>query len=324
LSPLYTCAVYGFLADAKHKTCKSYDHYVRLYTAWVEMEGYDLYSISKIACARFFIEVAQHPTLNHGKHYAAGTICSTMRGAVASIYTYRDWKPHQSGEMTDAIAEIKKMLPSPLRKNPLPIKALHDLVMKTCSAAVSKRDTLIFILMTLGFLRPGELLALNVGDVWFDAAPEHGTSRRVLVIRICKSKGDQAGRGETVILGEAPNSRICPVAWFSIYCAAFGLPLTPPPIGAKKKPLFTASPASPKRMSTKGLAVLFAERLPTVGLSPSDFTPHCCRVGGATAAAAAGIDQRVIMRHGRWKSDAVYVYIHESWHRRLEIGDAIC
>jgi hypothetical protein len=106
----------------KPLTCRSFGFCVKLYIAWVELEGYDLYSISKVACARFFIEVAWHPTLNRGLRYSVGTICGTMRGAVASIYAHCSWKPHQSDVMTSVIAGIWMTRPTQVRRYPLLFK----------------------------------------------------------------------------------------------------------------------------------------------------------------------------------------------------------
>lgn len=43
--------------------------------------------------------------------------------------------------------------------------------------------------------------------------------------------------------------------------------------------------------------------LEAVGLDKRKFGLHSLRSGGATAAAAAGIDDRLFKKHGRWKSD---------------------
>jgi integrase len=59
------------------------------------------------------------------------------------------------------------------------------------------------------------------------------------------------------------------------------------------------------------------------GLRELNFTGHSMRAGGATAAAQAGVDVRVIKRHGGWKSDAVLVYIHDTASDFLRLNAAI-
>ena len=43
--------------------------------------------------------------------------------------------------------------------------------------------------------------------------------------------------------------------------------------------------------------------LEEIGLDKKSFGLHSLRSGGATAAAAAGINDRIFQKHGRWKSD---------------------
>jgi hypothetical protein len=49
-----------------------------------------------------------------------------------------------------------------------------------------------------------------------------------------------------------------------------------------------------------------------IGLDKNKIGLHSLRSGGATTAAAAGIDYRLFKKHGRWKSDkAKEVYVKE-------------
>ncbi len=50
-----------------------------------------------------------------------------------------------------------------------------------------------------------------------------------------------------------------------------------------------------------------------------DIGSHSLRRGGATAAANAGVSVDDIKAHGRWRSDAVEVYIRRSAERRLRV-----
>jgi hypothetical protein len=60
-----------------------------------------------------------------------------------------------------------------------------------------------------------------------------------------------------------------------------------------------------------------------IGVDPTEYGSHSCRKGGCTAAALAGIEVRVLKRHGNWKSDAVNTYIHESIEEKLSVSQAI-
>ena len=43
-----------------------------------------------------------------------------------------------------------------------------------------------------------------------------------------------------------------------------------------------------------------------------DYTSHSFRIGGATAAAEAGVAPNIIQKLGRWKSDCFRIYIRPS------------
>ena len=40
-----------------------------------------------------------------------------------------------------------------------------------------------------------------------------------------------------------------------------------------------------------------------IGLIRQDYSPHSLRAGGASAAANAQVSDRLLKRHGQWKSD---------------------
>jgi hypothetical protein len=60
--------------------------------------------------------------------------------------------------------------------------------------------------------------------------------------------------------------------------------------------------------------------LKRIGVDPKQYGAHSCRKDGCTAAALAGIEVRVLKRHGNWKIDAVYTYIHESIPGRSSVS----
>ena len=56
------------------------------------------------------------------------------------------------------------------------------------------------------------------------------------------------------------------------------------------------------------------ERTALVGMDPRLFGMHSLRVGGATAAANAGVPDRLFKRHGRWKSQSAKDgYVKTPW-----------
>jgi hypothetical protein len=57
--------------------------------------------------------------------------------------------------------------------------------------------------------------------------------------------------------------------------------------------------------------------------SPTGYGSHSLRRGGATAAAKAKVQMHVIKRHGRWASDAVYLYIVDGVEEQLGLSAAV-
>ena len=49
---------------------------------------------------------------------------------------------------------------------------------------------------------------------------------------------------------------------------------------------------------------LLPERLQSLGYPTSQFGVHSLRSGGASAAAQAGVPDRLFKKHGRWRSEA--------------------
>ena len=69
---------------------------------------------------------------------------------------------------------------------------------------------------------------------------------------------------------------------------------------------------------------LLLEKLAQVGLDPKDYGLHSLRAGGASAAANAGVPDRLFKRHGRWRSEnAKDGYIKDSLSKRLEVTQDI-
>ena len=69
---------------------------------------------------------------------------------------------------------------------------------------------------------------------------------------------------------------------------------------------------------------LLLEKLEAVGLDPKLFGLHSLRSGGASAAANAGVPDRLFKRHGRWLSEnAKYGYVKDTLNDRLAVTKSI-
>jgi site-specific recombinase XerD len=156
-------------------------------------------------------------------------------------------------------------------------------VMVEALPATSKgtRDRALLLVGFAGAFRRSELVSLDVSDVQFVVEG--------MVLTLRRSKTDQAGEGmvKGVAFGASPAT--CPVqalrAWLDISKIAEG-------------PLFRSltpqGRVKPQRLSDYEVAKIIKASARRAGLEPQDFSGHSLRVGLATAAARAGVPERII------------------------------
>ena len=74
-------------------------------------------------------------------------------------------------------------------------------------------------------------------------------------------------------------------------------------------------------MSYSRCREIFKEALKSVGVDANLFGLHRLRSGGASAAAAVGVPDRLFRKHGRWKTEkAKDGYVKESLQNQLEVS----
>ena len=135
---------------------------------------------------------------------------------------------------------------------------------------------------------------------WSDVSVDSKIHPLVLWIHLKVSKCDQFGRGVAVYVWQK-NDQICPVAAGLAYMACHG---------SIPGPFFCFGDGF---LLTKRLFILkVRELLSAAGLDPSLYSGHSFRIGAATSAAQAGLEDSTIQALGRWSSVAFLVYIHIS------------
>jgi hypothetical protein len=160
------------------------------------------------------------------------------------------------------------------------------------------------VLCFFGFFRAGELAIPSQKAYdqakhlsWGDVAVDSTAAPKVLKVKLKQSKTDQLRRGVEVFMGKTGCS-LCPVAAGLAYMARRGTQLGPFFKFQDNKPLT-------KDKFTQRIR----EALQAVGLPYQDFAGHSFRIGAATAAARAGIEDSTIQMMGRWSSSAFLMYI---------------
>ena len=138
-----------------------------------------------------------------------------------------------------------------------------------------------------------------------------------------KSKTDVYREGRDVVISKT-NTITCPVSMLSRYLTMANISPTSTEyifrgVSYCKHSNNYKLRKSGKLSYTTAREILLSA-LQYIGLDKSKFGLHSLRSGGATAAAAAGIEDRIFKKHGRWKSDkAKDGYVKESLEERLSV-----
>jgi len=177
------------------------------------------------------------------------------------------------------------------------------------------RNVCMYSLAFAALLRFDDLIRIRRSDLNFN--PGH------LKIVITKSKNDQLREGNEVLISESPLPHT-PVKLLKMYLSRSLIPED-----CKKiifRPLLKTK--SSHRLVNEDRHIsytTFREKLKVdlTGIveDPSSYSTHSLRSGGATLAANSGINDRIIQRHGRWKSaSSKNMYIEDELSKKLEVS----
>lgn len=192
----------------------------------------------------------------------------------------------------------------------LTVPLLRRLLATCGDRLIDLRDRALLLVAFGAALRRSELCALDAADV--TVSPEG------LTIWLARSKGDQEGVGATVTVGRTGRAT-CPAAAYEAWVAA----LTDAGItGGRAFRSVDRHERVGAGLSTRAVAQIVQARAAAAGLDASAFSGHSMRAGFCTSAAAAGIEERDIMRQSRHQSVAVarrYVRDGARWQRNLSV-----
>ena len=154
---------------------------------------------------------------------------------------------------------------------------------------LSLRDRALLLLGFAGAMRRSELVGLDVGDVIETAEG--------LVVTIRRSKTDQEGAGRKVGIPYGSKLATCPVRAVREWKSVGGL---------EGGPLFRTVNRHGKlgaaRLGDRSVALIVKRAIEATGKEPGGFAGHSLRAGLATAAAMAGVSERVIQEQTGHKS----------------------
>jgi integrase len=247
--------------------------------------------------------------------------------SVKAVYSAIAWKHSTNGCISptlnplviETIAGLKRSLAKPVvKKEPFTVKQMQALQFQQVKGCLTDlRNNCILVIAFFGFLRFEEIVHLRCDDVVF--LTSH------LELTLPKSKCDQLRQGEIVVISRL--GQFCPVGLLEHYMRSSGN------FQSANKYVFR------RVVFSKGVKFLGNRDIPLtysnvrdvvkaksiqLGLDPSKYGTHSMRAGGSTAAANAGIGDRIFQRHGRWASaSSKDGYIQDSLEGRLSVTKAL-
>ncbi|KAK3716564.1 hypothetical protein QZH41_018334 [Actinostola sp. cb2023] len=203
------------------------------------------------------------------------------------------------------------------RKEPITVEMLEALVSKMKDKSnVSELRTLAMCLVGFaGFLRYSELCSIRCCDVkWFPS---------YISIFLESSKTDQLREGAWISIARTDRPT-CPVKALEEYVLIAGIESN------EELPLFRALASSSCRAKVRPQGIGYSRAREIIKEAFKDITDvskislHSLRSGGATAAANAGIPDRLFKRHGRWSSEnAKDAYVKDNLSSMLSVSRSL-
>ena len=118
-------------------------------------------------------------------------------------------------------------------------------------------------------------------------------------VHLTASKTDQYCQGDLVMVART-RSTTCPVAMMEWYVAA-----ATPPLSVFSEVSLKLSMVNTSKHQERWVMRAASGKATAAGLRQKSVQPpYSLRSGGATAAANAGVPDRLIKHHGRWKSES--------------------
>ena len=212
---------------------------------------------------------------------------------------------------------LRRMLAKPVqKKEPVTIEMLMAMVddLNKNETLANLRLTAACLLAFAGFLHFNELVNIWCCDVAIGVD--------MLKIRILKSKTDQLRKGDEVVIARTSAST-CSVKMLERYIHMAKIEemdtklfLFRPIFKSKKGECLRAGGS----LGYSTLRELFKKKMSDLGYPSGKLRIHSLQAGGATAAANAGVSDRLFKRHGRCRSEnAKDGYVEDTLQKRLSV-----
>ena len=281
----------GYAASAlAPSTRKAYEHDWRTFATWCAARSLSAIPAAPASVAAFLASeadrgfrpvtigrraaaiAAAHRAQNHPNPCDSGAVAAVMSGI-------------RRAHGTDRLREAAPLDLGPLGRL---LDAIDSGPAPTSLAA--RRDRALLLLGFAAALRRSELVALDVEDLEFNAS-------RGLVIVIRGSKTDQERAGARVAVPYAHAPDRCAVRALQAWARAAAIHR-----GAVFRRIRRGDTLTGQRLSDQSVALIIKRRALGARVDPEKLSGHSLRAGYATAAAAAGIEERKIANVTRHKN----------------------
>jgi site-specific recombinase XerD len=258
-------------------TRRAYEHDWRVFADWCAARGLQPMPAAPATVAAFLAAEAD-------REFRPVTIGKRAAAIAAAHRSQDEPNPCDSAAVAAVLAGIRRQHGlRPLRKaQPLELEPLARLVDPIDTATLTGLRDRALLLGFAAALRRSELVALDVEDLHFDAA-------RGLLVTVRRSKADQEQEGAQVAVPYAQDPDRCAVRALRRYLDAAGIHH-----GPVFRQLRRGDKLTDQRLSDQSVALIVKRRAIAAGVPPALLSGHSLRAGYATAAAAAGVEERKI------------------------------
>jgi site-specific recombinase XerD len=294
------------MENQEEATQISYGGYWAQFVEFCKREGLVSFPATRATVVCWMMELCDVREL------CVGTINSTALSAIADRYRLEDDLvcPTTSALVLQAKEVVKKNAkPNGLNaKIPIPVETLALIAKRTdMNSWEEVIGTFIIILMFAAVMRGAELVKLKRNHVWLDTYE----GEEVLMIYIGEKKNLKGSLGQVVVLAKPRKFIDLDIVYWYKQCMR------------RSKVVgdnwLVYNRTTDKQLKASATNRIIKDKLTIIGIDHKPFGSQSLRKGMATAAIKAGVDLRLVKRHGGWKSDAVFIYIVDSLGAQLSV-----
>lgn len=269
--------VEAFVAQSLSKnTLRAYSSDWRTFSEWCELHEQGSMPASSATVALYAAHLVR-----------LGRKAATIDRHMSSIKHFHRWmkfseSPTDTVEVETVLKGIRRAIGTDQQgKAPTTTPMLRKLVEACPSTLIGFRDRALLLVGFAGAFRRSPLVALNVEDIEF--------RHEGLVVLIRKDKTDQEKQGREIGIPYGSNPTTCPVRALRTWLDSAEI---------KEGPIFLSFDKGRNlqqvRVNPDDVARIIKRRCKDAGIDPAAYAGHSLRSGFVTAAAEAGVQERII------------------------------